>query len=187
MCTTLRDPWPTATPSVGHASQSCRHRDVPEGTRGAGRRASVCTTLWDLWPTTGRELATLRRAADRRAHACRWRTLKAATAGGRTVDPVLAPPMEKLPEAIDRLVEHFDSLRIVLFGSHARNEARPDSDVDLLVVVPHLGDKRETAIRMRAALRGLRAAIDVVPTDPEEIARRGHLPGDVLRSALAEG
>lgn len=103
------------------------------------------------------------------------------------MDPVLAPPMEKLPEAIDRLVEHFDSLRIVLFGSHARNEARPDSDVDLLVVVPHLGDKRETAIRMRAALRGLRAAIDVVPTDPEEIARRGHLPGDVLRSALAEG
>lgn len=101
--------------------------------------------------------------------------------------PALAPPMEKLPEAIDRLVEQFDPLRIVLFGSHVRGEARPDSDVDLLVIVPHLGDKRETAIRMLAALRGLRAAIDVIPTDPEEIARRGNLPGDVLRSALREG
>jgi predicted nucleotidyltransferase len=95
--------------------------------------------------------------------------------------------MEKLPEAIGRLVQQFDPLRIVLFGSHARNEARPDSDVDLLVIVPHLENKRETAIRMLASLRGLRAPIEVIPTDPEEIARRGNLPGDVLRSALREG
>jgi hypothetical protein len=40
---------------------------------------------------------------------------------------------------------------------------------------------------MAKALRGLRAAIDVVPTDPDEIARRGDTPGNVLRSALREG
>src|SRR5665647_2236938 len=107
--------------------------------------------------------------------------------GGVAVGPVLAPAIEKLPEAIARLVEGFDPLRIVVFGSYARGEARPDSDLDLLVVVPHLGDKRETAVGMTKALRGLRAAIDVVPTDPDEIARRGETPGDVLRSALREG
>lgn len=101
--------------------------------------------------------------------------------------PVLAPAMEKLPEAIELLVKGFDPLRIFVFGSHARGEASPDSDLDLLVVVPHLGDKRETAVDMTKALRGLRAAIDVVPTDPDEIARRSETPGDVLRSALREG
>jgi len=40
---------------------------------------------------------------------------------------------------------------------------------------------------MAKALRGLRAAIDVLPTDPDEVARRGETPGDVLRSALREG
>ena len=107
--------------------------------------------------------------------------------GGMGVGPVLAPAIEKLPEAIAYLVKGFDPLRIIVFGSHARGEARPDSDLDLLVVVPHLGDKRETAVGMTKALRGLRAAIDVVPTDPDEIARRGETPGDVLRSALREG
>ena len=65
------------------------------------------------------------------------------------------------PETIERLVEGFDPLRIIVFGSHA--------------------------VGMTKALQGLRAAIDVVPTDPEEIARRGETPGDVLRSALREG
>ena len=103
------------------------------------------------------------------------------------MSPVLAPAIDKLPEAIARLVEGFDPLRIVVFGSYARGDSRPDSDLDLLVVVQHMGDKRETAVSMTKALRGLRAAIDIVPTDPDEIARRGETPGDVLRSALLEG
>ena len=101
--------------------------------------------------------------------------------------PVLAPAIDMLPEAIERLVAGFDPLRIIVFGSYARGDAQPESDLDLLVVVAHLGDKRKTAVGMIKALRGLRAAIDVVPTDPDEIARRGETPGDVLRSALREG
>jgi len=103
------------------------------------------------------------------------------------VGPVLAPAIDMLPEAIERLVERFDPLRIIVFGSYARGDAQPESDLDLLVVVAHLGDKREMAVVMTKALRGLRAAIDVLPTDPDEIARRGETPGDVLRSALREG
>ncbi len=70
----------------------------------------------------------------------------------------------------------FDPLRIIVFGSCARGDARPDSDLDLLVVVPHLGDEREMAVRMTKALRGLRAAIEVVPTDPAEISAAVTLP-----------
>ena len=50
--------------------------------------------------------------------------------GGVVVGP-------ELPEAIARLVEGFDPLRIILFGSYARGDAQPDSDLDLLVVARH--------------------------------------------------
>lgn len=99
----------------------------------------------------------------------------------------LVPAIEVLQEAVDRLVDRFHPLRIVMFGSHARGEARSDSDLDLLVVVPSLGDKRETAVAMLKSLRGIPAPIEVIPTDPDEIRRRGDMPGDVLRAALREG
>ena len=65
--------------------------------------------------------------------------------------------------------------------------ARRDQTATSTCWLPHLGDKREMAVGMTKSLRGLRADIDVVPTDPEEIARRGETPGDVLRWALREG
>ena len=66
--------------------------------------------------------------------------------------PVLAPAIEKLPEAIARLVEGFDPLRIIVFGSYARGEARPDSDLDLLVAqVRHHDEQVEVAVGMRVA------------------------------------
>ena len=43
---------------------------------------------------------------------------------------------------VNRILEHFDPDRIILFGSHARGEAGPDSDVDLLVVMTVRGSKR---------------------------------------------
>jgi len=99
----------------------------------------------------------------------------------------LVPAIEKLQDAIDRLVTGFHPLRIIMFGSYARGDACEDSDLDLLVVLPSMANKREAAIAMRNALGGILADIEVIPTDPTEIERRGDLPGDVLRSALREG
>ena len=92
-----------------------------------------------------------------------------------------------IPVIVDRLVQQFRPLRIILFGSHARGDARPDSDVDLLVVLPEAPDKRRVNVAMLRALRDLPVAKDVVVTTPEEIARRGNLVGTVLRPALREG
>lgn len=74
-----------------------------------------------------------------------------------------------------------------MFGSHARGDVRPDSDLDLLVVLSTMTDKRAAAAAMLRALRGIPAAIEVIPTSQVEIQRRGDLPGDVLRSALRDG
>ena len=87
----------------------------------------------------------------------------------------------------DRIVQRFQPIRLILFGSRARGDARPDSDVDLLVVLPDAPDKRAIAVEIRRTLRDLPVGKDVIVTTPEEIAVRGDLVGSVLRPALREG
>lgn len=92
-----------------------------------------------------------------------------------------------LPVIVARLVQEFGPLQVILFGSQATGEARLDSDIDLLVVLPQVDHKRNTAVAMLRLLRDVPIPVDVVPTDPEEIARRGQLVGTVLRGALQNG
>lgn len=99
---------------------------------------------------------------------------------GRTLE-------EWIPDLVQRLVERFDPLQIILFGSLATGDGGPDSDIDLVVVVPKVDDKHRLAVDMRVALADLPVPKDVIPTDPEEIQRRGDTLGGVLRAALREG
>ncbi len=88
---------------------------------------------------------------------------------------------------VDRIVESFHPVRIVLFGSRARGTDTPESDIDLLVVLHDVADKRRTAVEIRRVLSDMPVCKDIVVTTPDEIARRGDLPGSVLRPALREG
>jgi uncharacterized protein len=94
---------------------------------------------------------------------------------------------EWIAEMVRRLVHGFDPLSIVLFGSRARGAERHDSDVDLLVVLPEMSDRRVEVGEMLRALADVPVPKDVVVTTPEEIERRGDLIGTVLRPALREG
>jgi predicted nucleotidyltransferase len=47
-------------------------------------------------------------------------------------------------------------VRVILFGSHARGEARAGSDLDFLVIEPHVPDRHAEMVRLRSALRGFR-------------------------------
>lgn len=98
---------------------------------------------------------------------------------------VSQPPC--LPEAVERIVQRFQPLRIILFGSWARGDARPDSDIDLLIVLPQIENKRQALIRIGNELSDLPISKDIVVTTPEEIAARGNIVGQVLRPALREG
>ena len=53
----------------------------------------------------------------------------------------LANPQEAIPEMVRRIVERFHPEKIILFGSHARGDAGPDSDVDLMVVFSEVEDR----------------------------------------------
>lgn len=95
------------------------------------------------------------------------------------------------PRLIDkmarRLARRFKPERIILFGSHARGTAGPDSDVDLLVVMPLTGSKRDKEIEMRIALHDIAVPVDVIVVTPDEVARRRNIPGTIVRPALLEG
>src|ERR1044072_8848660 len=92
-----------------------------------------------------------------------------------------------LSEAVDRIVQKFHPIRIILFGSWARGSAREDSDLDLLIVLPKVEHKRKAAIEVLRALNGLPIAKDVIVTTPKEIKERGQVTGNLLREALVEG
>jgi len=87
----------------------------------------------------------------------------------------------------ERIVQQFNPLRIILFGSQARGDAGPWSDVDLLVVLPEVANKREAAVEVRRALVNFTISKDIIVTTPDEIERRGDLVGTILRPALREG
>ncbi len=88
---------------------------------------------------------------------------------------------------VDRIVGRFQPARVVLFGSRARGSASEWSDVDLLVVMPSVADKRKAAIDIRRSLADMPVSKDIIVATPEEIERRGHVVGTVLHAALREG
>jgi len=51
---------------------------------------------------------------------------------------------------------------VLLFGSHARGSQRPDSDVDLVLLLPDGADRTSTLLRARRALRHLGVGFDLL-------------------------
>ncbi len=88
---------------------------------------------------------------------------------------------------VRKLVEQFDPDSIILFGSHARGTAQPDSDIDLLVILSFTGSKITKQLQMRLALHEFRVAKDVIVTTPEEVERYRNIPGTIQYPALREG
>ena len=92
-----------------------------------------------------------------------------------------------IQRVVSRIVRDFHPERIILFGSHARGEAGPDSDVDLLVVMPVEGSKRAKQLQVRMALPNTRLPVDVIITRPEEFAWRKDVVGTIEWPASHEG
>lgn len=99
--------------------------------------------------------------------------------------------MKDLPEALERLVgrivEAVHPLRVILFGSFARGDVRPGSDVDLLVVVPEGIHRRKTAQYLYRELKGVGVPFDIVVATPGDLERHKDNIGLIYRAVLSEG
>jgi predicted nucleotidyltransferase len=95
--------------------------------------------------------------------------------------------LEYLPEITRRLLDVSDPERIILFGSYARGDHDPDSDLDLLVVLEGVSTPRKESTRLRRSLRGLLIPVDILVATPEQIERHKDSVGMIYRSALSEG
>jgi HEPN domain-containing protein/predicted nucleotidyltransferase len=94
---------------------------------------------------------------------------------------------EQIDRMVKRIVRRFRPERIILFGSQARGDAGPDSDVDLLVIRAADGSGPDQANEIREALEDIRVPKDIIVTSSEDFAWRKEIVGTIEWPAAHEG
>jgi uncharacterized protein len=92
-----------------------------------------------------------------------------------------------IDDLVRRIVEEVHPLRIILFGSAARREAGPDSDIDLLVVMPEGVHRRRTAQLLYQNVTGVGVPFDILVATPDDLRKHKDKIGLIYRTVLKEG
>ena len=92
-----------------------------------------------------------------------------------------------MDEIVDRIVKTVHPHKIILFGSRARGESRPDSDIDLLVIADSDEPRYRRSRVLYGALRDIRAPMDIVVYTPEEVAEWSEVRQAFVTTAVREG
>jgi predicted nucleotidyltransferase len=95
-------------------------------------------------------------------------------------------PLRQCLQAMDRIAK---VRAVYLFGSHARGDARPDSDVDLCIVADEASEQLQLAARFRHAFWEIwpRPALTLVPITPERLAEKQARHDHFFATVLNEG
>ena len=94
------------------------------------------------------------------------------------------PPIDEIVRAI---VDHVHPRRVVLFGSHARGDARPDSDVDVMVELDVESDPRQREADIRALRLGAPWEVDPKVYSAEGAEAMRDDPGTLMYVIAREG
>ena len=94
---------------------------------------------------------------------------------------------QAVQQLVDRVVETVHPLRVILFGSAARNEASARSDIDLLVVMPNGTHRRQTSQTLYRQIRGIGVPFDVLVATPKDLEIHRDNVGLIYRKVLQEG
>ena len=99
------------------------------------------------------------------------------------------PPVtdQLLIEVVGRILTIGCPIKIVLFGSHAKGRARPDSDLDLLIIEESDLPRYRRSGRYRRVLCGVFPAKDIVVWTPQEVDEWKAVPNAFISTVLAEG
>ena len=94
---------------------------------------------------------------------------------------------QALNNLVRRIVEEIRPLRIILFGSVARNSMSEDSDIDLLVIVPEGTHRRYTAQLLYENIRNIEIPFDLLVVINNDLEKYKDTAGFIYQEILSEG
>ena len=106
---------------------------------------------------------------------------------GKSAFEIGKPYSEAINFLIKRIVEEVDPLRILLFGSMSLGTFGPDSDIDLLVVMPEGTHRRRTTQKLYRHLRGVGVPFDIIVSTPSDLEQHKNNIGLIYYTILNEG
>jgi len=80
-------------------------------------------------------------------------------------------PMRAIRDVVKQVAEKFNPDQIILFGSYANGKPRPESDVDLLVIMETPLRNVEQAIQIGRAI-DYHFGLDLLVRRPQQLAER---------------
>jgi len=95
-------------------------------------------------------------------------------------DPVVERVVKVIAEAVH-------PQKIILFGSRAKGTARPDSDLDLVVIYAGEKSKRQVKLDIHRWMEPLSVPIDLFVLSPEEMLRQRHVANTLAREVAERG
>lgn len=90
-------------------------------------------------------------------------------------------------DLINRIVDAVHPLRIVVFGSAAQGQMGPDSDIDVMVVMPDGTHCLNATQHLYRRMIGFGSPVDIVVATPAVLERHKDNRGLIYRTILAEG
>ena len=94
---------------------------------------------------------------------------------------------EAIKQMVEIIVDGWDPVQVILFGSRARGDFHEDSDVDLLVVLDEVEDYWRQRSEIDSALACTKTRRDVKLVTPSEVVRKATVAGTIERAAMVEG
>ena len=94
---------------------------------------------------------------------------------------------KEIAKAVEILRQAGHPKRIILFGSYARGDMKPESDLDVLVVEPSVPDRAAEMVRLRRLLSPLRIPVDIVVVTEAVFRKWSTTPGNFFYEVATEG
>jgi predicted nucleotidyltransferase len=93
----------------------------------------------------------------------------------------------QVSDLVRQIVDQVHPLRVMLFGSAARGEWQPGSDLDILIVMPEGSLRRQTAKNLYRVIQDITIPFDLIVVTPGDLEKHRHNPGLIYHTILEEG
>jgi len=92
-----------------------------------------------------------------------------------------------MDEIVRRIVETISPRKVILFGSQSRGDARPESDLDLLVIADSTQPRYRRSAPLYGALSDILVPMDILVYSPQEVKEWSEVPQAFVTTAVREG